>query len=307
MNVQPAIGTWQERLDFALSRALKRVEGSDPSAINDLASVLGPLYDEASADGGLQAFKRCCATSDLYPLLSSDPYTSRARKKPRGYAGDAPMLDYIYRPIPRPLEDLANLVHQATTSSSNAESIIWRRNYLAGRIVQTLGRSRSRILSVASGHMRELDVVRVATRSRNMHLTALDQDGESLRQCATDYSDFDISPVCETIMTILRKKSALGQFDLVYSAGLFDYLNDRTASALAQALIGHVRPGGSLLIGNFHPQNHGRGFMEGFMGWSLILRDERQMESLVPSVVEVNAKQSFCDDAGNVAYLEIKL
>ena len=32
----------------------------------------------------------------LHSLLQEDPYTDRANKKPRGYAGDAVMLDYMY-------------------------------------------------------------------------------------------------------------------------------------------------------------------------------------------------------------------
>ncbi len=38
--------------------------------------------------------------------------------------------------------------------------------------------------------------------------------------------------------------------------------------------------GGMLLIANFTPDSHGRGYMEAFMDWQLIYRDESQLYSL---------------------------
>ena len=305
MMYQPDVCTWREGLNLELSRAYKRVESLDAEAIDDLGSQLGPIYDKAKADDDLATFKGLCASSDLYRVLSADPYTLRAREKPRGYAGDAVMLDYIYRPLSRHLTGIANVLHSATTGSSNAQSIIWRRNFLADQIIKTLKRPEPRILSVASGHMRELDVVRVATRNRTFHLTAMDQDEASLRQCVADYPDFSISPICENVLAILRNRITLDRYDLIYSAGLFDYLNDRTASALAKALLSLLAPGGSLVIGNFNPENHGRGFMEGFMDWKLILRDEKAMTRLLETDVAVEVPRSFRDAIGNVSYLEI--
>jgi hypothetical protein len=51
-------------------------------------------------------------------------------------------------------------------------------------------------------------------------------------------------------------------YDLVYSAGLFDYLKDRAARAAGARLAGALAPGGSAVIGNFDVANPTRSLME---------------------------------------------
>src|SRR6185503_16334963 len=41
-------------------------------------------------------FARSCLDHPLRHVLHQDPFTYRAFSKPRGYAGDAVMMDYIY-------------------------------------------------------------------------------------------------------------------------------------------------------------------------------------------------------------------
>ena len=45
----------------------------------------------------------------------------------------------------------------------------------------------------------------------------------------------------------------LGQFDLIYSAGLYDYLETPVAERLPQVLFDLLNPGGQLLYANFAP------------------------------------------------------
>src|SRR5207344_1382702 len=47
-------------------------------------------------DGAWSEFARLCLDHPLRRLLHEDPFTYRAFSKPRGYAGDAVMMDYIY-------------------------------------------------------------------------------------------------------------------------------------------------------------------------------------------------------------------
>ncbi len=63
----------------------------------------------------------------------------------------------------------------------------------------------------------------------------------------------------------------------ILSAGLFDYLSDRSFLLLLKQLGSALRPGGELLIGNFSPNNVTRGPM-GCAGW--VLR-ERSADELL--------------------------
>ena len=48
------------------------------------------------SDRAWDEFARLCLEHPLRQLLHEDPFTYRAFAKPRGYAGDAPLLDFIY-------------------------------------------------------------------------------------------------------------------------------------------------------------------------------------------------------------------
>ncbi len=69
-----------------------------------------------------------------------------------------------------------------------------------------------------------------------------------------------------------------------------------------------LAPGGTMLVANFTPHSAGRYFMEAFMDWRLIYRDEFQMKALTQEIApqEVASLHTSVDLFGNIAYLEIK-
>jgi SAM-dependent methyltransferase len=70
------------------------------------------------------------------------------------------------------------------------------------------------------------------------------------------------------------------KFDLTWSAGLFDYLEDRFAIALIKRMWGWTKDGGTMIFGNFHPRNPSRNYMEWCGAWFLIHRTEKEMIKL---------------------------
>ena len=68
-------------------------------------------------------------------------------------------------------------------------------------------------------------------------------------------------------------------YDLVWSAGLFDYLNDKRFIFLLKHLYAMVKPGGSLVIGNFSEYNPSRDYMEAG-DWYLNYRSEEKLIEL---------------------------
>ena len=69
------------------------------------------------------------------------------------------------------------------------------------------------------------------------------------------------------------------EYDLIWSAGLFDYLDDKAFVRLLEKLGRALSPGGHLVVGNFAPTLRQRGFME-FGDWHLTYRDETQLRAL---------------------------
>lgn len=66
-------------------------------------------------------------------------------------------------------------------------------------------------------------------------------------------------------------------FDLVWSAGLFDYLDDRTFKVLLKKLLRFINADGELVLGNFSQNNSTRDYME-FANWHL---NHRTIEELM--------------------------
>lgn len=292
-----------------LSKTLTKIHQSpEIQEIDKFSHYLAGLYDAAKKNEELPMLKDVCQRHPIAEVFLEDPYVRRAFEKPRGYAGDAVMLDYIYRrPDRLDASPLGRAIHAATTELPNAKSILWRRDYFARQLRKVAeGGGKARILSVASGHMRELDGLN-AHKMKNVEIWALDQDDLSIAECTRCYSDLNILPVAEPISYLFRsrRKSDLGGFDLIYSAGLSDYLSDKVLAALIIKLYHHLNRGASMVIGNFTPDSHGRGFMECFMDWTLIYRDEADLLGIAGRALPLAPCRTFRDYPGNVAYLEI--
>jgi extracellular factor (EF) 3-hydroxypalmitic acid methyl ester biosynthesis protein len=292
-----------EGLPSVLDRYLQRLNNAPcVTVVEEMIRELGVFYDSAARSGSLDQFRDACQGHPLHKIALEDPFTERAFSKPRGYAGDAVMLDYIYRPRTLALSEVGAAINSTATSVSTAKSILWRRDHLGAEIATTVRRTRgARILSVASGHLRELDVVRTMIEQRDFEIVALDQDGESLQEAVNSNPDFNINPVNKSI-SYLFKRQDYSKYDLIYSAGLFDYLPAKTAAGLIERLLGMLAPSGRLIVGNFAPENCGRGYMEGMAEWSLLYRSEAELQALLPSTKEFRV---YRDEPGNVAYLEV--
>ena len=94
---------------------------------------------------------------------------------------------------------------------------------------------------------------------------------------------------------------------LAYAAGLFDYLTRDVARALTGALLHMLSPGGRLLIANFTPETSDAAFMEAFMDWQLVYRDEADMRLLLQGVppASIEGLEQFRDENENVTYLRV--
>ena len=82
-----------------------------------------------------------------------------------------------------------------------------------------------------------------------------------------------------TIKTVIAD-GLHGSYDLIYSAGLFDYLKDRTARAAGARLAQALAPGGQALIGNFAVANPTRPLMELILDWPLHHRSASDLHPL---------------------------
>ena len=244
-----------------------------------------------STEDEWRRFIKVCRRHPLRLLVHEDPFTYRAFSKPRSYAGDAVMMDYIYGreelwPEP-PASRVGQRVFRYTTNAPASEGVRARRGYVAELLDQIAGtRPQAEVLAIASGHLREACMSSAVRRRKLSRYLALDADPLSLREVERSYGGFGVETVSASIRQLLTNRLDVGTFDLVYSTGLFDYLKPNMGQRLVLGMFNMLKPGGRLMVANFLPGVHDIGYMEAFMDWFLIYRDRREMVELTTQIPE---------------------
>jgi SAM-dependent methyltransferase len=303
LNIQPATqnvcrSKWQEgtasrarsRLLGFLDRCAARMErgyraGGEP--IVDPAVRMMAAYRAAVGDVGWRTAVREIRAHPTVAHFYADPYTLHGFQKPRGYPGDAVLLDFIYgggtsSPYVERASPLGAAIYRECNAHPSSGAVRKRRDYLGRRIVSLSHQGRRpEILSVACGHLREADAFRRAAGAAHPgRFVAMDQDPATLEVALSDHRELPIEPYRGSVLTLLRTGNPLGTFDLIYSAGLYDYLSDDLALRLTAKLASMLKPGGRLLIANMMPQLPGAGYMEAVMDWWLVYRTLPQIQNL---------------------------
>jgi len=207
------------------------------------------------------------------------------------------------------LSQIGTRLYDWSVEGAGCRSVRARREILAALIDRVAGdRPMPRILSVACGHLREAQQSEAVRGGAVGEFVALDQDSLSLDLVEREQACFNVKPVRASIRRLLVNARSFGDFDLVYAAGLYDYLAAPTARTLTRALFSALRPGGTLLVANFAPNLPDIGYMEAIMDWRLIYRDEREVEQFAADIpeVEIASKELFRDDPENVVYLSLR-
>jgi hypothetical protein len=237
------------------------------------------------------------------------PFTHHAKSRPFGYPGDATLIDYIYGYKRPTLLGAARKIYGFNISSPATRAVRYRRGILAQLVDTTLheeGEDAS-ILAVACGHLRELDLSCSISQVRPMHFWALDQDPVSLGEVERCFGGYGVSAVKKRIKDLIVGRTRFDDVNLIYAAGLYDYLPTDVARMLTERLFSMLAHGGKLTIANFLPGIYDVGYMEAVMDWWLIYRDEQAMLDLtvnIPSDAILNIRQ-YHDPDDNITFLEI--
>lgn len=302
------------QLEATLDRIADQFEAGDSSY--QLMSDLVEAASEAVTIGGSDmapALREIAMDHRVARYVYQCPFTAHSRDKPRGYAGDAHLIDYIYgHPDALERPGLASAIGQRIMAhnleSPSAAAVRARRTIIGAKIAEAVERTRKpRILSVACGNSRELELVRPEVLDAIGTFIGFDQDAVSLETTASHgLGGRPIRVEQGTIIDLIRSPEPSG-FDLVYAAGLFDYLSDRLCRRLTKSLVARLNSGGRLLLANFLPGIRDVGYMEAFMHWTLIYRDRAQIMDFVGDVEagEIGRLHYFMEPNRNIGFLEV--
>lgn len=281
-----------------------------------MAQLVEGLAAIGAATRGSDWIEQAKSLSRQHPIaryVFDCPFTRHSAMKPRGYPGDAQLIDFIYRhPSATPVEQQASdfgrsaLLHNV---DSPAPAAVRARRHLTATYMSDVVSQRpgAQIMSVACGHARELELLAPKVARAIGRFVAYDQDPASLA-VASSYAakGVRVEPVQGTIIQLLKEKTLTG-FDLIFSAGLYDYLSAKLTEKLTANLFKRLKPGGKLIVANFLPDIRDAGYMEIFMDWRLIYRDERQIRAFARKIEsrELKTTRYFPEPNRNVGFLEL--
>ncbi|WP_257455464.1 class I SAM-dependent methyltransferase [Archangium lipolyticum] len=277
-----------------------------------LFSTLGHARSVLDGEDWKQ-FCRDCLTHPLRELVHQDPIARRSFARPRGYAGDAVLLDLMYQtemPERARASKLGQELCQFMYEQPSAVSLRGRRDLLARRINDLAEEvPDARVLSLACGHLREAHLSQAVRERRLGRFLAVDQDPKSLAVVQRELVPLGIEAVPGSVKAVLRGQLAFSDLDFIYAAGLYDYLPQPIAIRLTRTLFSMLRPGGKLLLANYIDATFDSGckaYMEAFMDWWLIYREEHEVREWLQDIPrsELATHRLFRDDVGNLIYLE---
>jgi len=209
--------------------------------------------------------------------------------KPYGYAGDFKIIDDIYRNDPK-TDGFARLFDNYSQMSAAAFAIRNRKEDIKkfiGSLVKANNGKALKIMDLASGPCRDINEMleEIPPTQRNLSIDCYDQDEKAI-EYAKNLLGKNLKFVSfykeNAVRIAFRKVIPSQQYDLIFSLGLFDYLDERLAQRLIGALKGLLKPNGVLFVANFGEkyQNPSFYFLEWVGEWQLIYRSEEEFRNI---------------------------
>ena len=283
---------------------------------------------ETSNDVAEKDFCKRYAQKELHPLIMQSPFVHRTFSKPLGYAGDYEMVNMMLR---NPLEgetSYAKLVNLFFLKAGPAEAHRNRIDILYNLIKDIATKAenaghKAKIFNFACGPALEIQrFIEQEEISENCEFHLLDFSAETLEYTQKTLEEckkkggnrkVDIHYINKSVHDVLRNTTNLEKAetqiekncDLVYCAGLFDYLSDKVCERLLRLFFWQLKPNATMLATNVHSSNPNRCTMEQLMEWYLIYRDEDGFSSLI-NEVSGTEKRIYTDKTGFNIFLEMK-
>jgi SAM-dependent methyltransferase len=228
--------------------------------------------------------------------------------KPRGYLGDFITIDRMYTSSVTSYPHFANW-DRCVHAQVGVIAMRKRKDYLLQLLFQLESENRDsefRVLNLGSGPGRDVSEYFTKNPQSKALFQCVDQDAEAIKHARSLCANF-LNRIEFHETNVFRYK-AKQKFHLVWSAGLFDYLNDALFRRLLKRLLPIVNAGGAIVIANFSDYNPSRAYMELIGGWYLVYRSKSQITQLAldcgvqPGCIEIRSTSD-----GIIHFLHIRM
>src|SRR5687767_5874364 len=219
-----------------------------------------------------------------------------ARRQPHGYPGDFEVIERIYNKYVNPDPMLARW-DEFLQAQAAPQAVRNRKAYFHSLLVN--GKKSGGVLdvvNVGSGPGTDVQTFFEAHPDVHCQILSIDHDLKAIthaRQLCSKHL-----ARAEFIQKNALRFHTYRRFDVVWSAGLFDYLDDKLFVFLVRRLASLLKPGGQLVVGNFCDGNPTQAYMEVFGGWFLNYRSRAELAGLAvaagfdPSSVSIQSEET---------------
>lgn len=217
-------------------------------------------------------------TAELASVYETSSIWNHCVSKPFGYPGDFAILELVYNQQAHQNTPTAigQWIDKWSISTVLPRAVKARKNalryYLESFVEDRKQLGKQQILSIACGSAREIrELPKPTLENASIHL--LDHDERALdfikSLMLSRPEDHDLHFI---EANALKPFATKGNFDLIYSFGLYDYLKDETLDKSIQLSLEHLKEDGTFLFAlkdhRFYPQ----WFYDWFYDWRFVSR-----------------------------------
>jgi extracellular factor (EF) 3-hydroxypalmitic acid methyl ester biosynthesis protein len=260
----------------------------------------------------------------IHPWVLCAPFIHRTFYKPLGYAGDYEMVNMMVRDPYEGSSVFAKIMNHIFLSTppvvAHRDRLVYLTDLLRNETVRVSCHKRPvRIFNMGCGPAKEIqDFLKNRDVGQQTYFTLLDFNDETLAYTSKVLENAgrhnrhpaQFHMVKKSVNQLLKEASKIhgdeAKYDIVYCAGLLDYLTDPVSKRLLETLYDLVAPGGLLAITQVHDSNPSRNWMEYVLDWHLIYRNAQQLTALAPDTTSPEQITVRSAGAGVNVFLEVR-
>jgi SAM-dependent methyltransferase len=329
LKVRAKVNSFSEKgneLEERLSAELKMFEPWRLRKMTQLAEITSNFNNKQK-----KAHIEFIKGTEYYKIVQEAPFYWRIINKPNGYAGDAEMMSFIYRNQFEGKTPFGMFLHKNATTTKACQSVRNRKDYLAEQILKENGGQILSLAAGPAQEIKEIldDNKRNGFQflALDHDLDTLQRYNISNTSAQFTYALTNAYRIINDKYHVVKPRDFMvkycyprrdfrgfrkifntlkyetidlknKEFDLIYSAGLYDYIktnqldDSKGTVALTKNLFSLLKPGGSLIIGNFNHNNPRdlKFVMEYIYDWQIIHRNRYDMFDFVRTISKNDIK-----------------
>lgn len=251
--------------------------GPEPHEYKEFSAIVNNLEDEE-----LKFFREVIGDS-----LNVNTLIGHGFVKPFGYPGDFSLIHNIYQGYVNPDRRYSNW-DRFFQDQAGAHAVRNRKEYFLKRCseIDKLDLEEKRILILGSGPATDVHEYLNKNPKSRIHFDLVDFDQNAIDFAQAQNKNFRDS-IDYIKINVLRFKP-YQWYNLIWSAGLFDYFKDKHFIYMINKYYKYLTEGGEFIIGNFSNSNPTKRLMEVLSDWYL---NHRSKYDLVRMALEAEAME----------------